>query len=210
MAKYIMQSTPDLKKDGTRPTYPRLVHAGVTSTRQMAEALQKQSAFSTGDIVGLIEAMGRFIATETALGRSVRIDGIGTFRAALGLAPGKERETEDGPRRNAASVCVRSMHFRPDRRLIALTEEHTDLERARSHKRTLLLETPEARLAAALDFLDQKGFLRVYDYAALTGLSRTMASRELVDFHSAGLLDTQGTGTHKVYVKPAPPTPEKE
>ena len=65
-------------------------------------------------------------------------------------------------------------------------------------------------MAAALDFLEQKGFLRVYDYAALTGLSRTMASRELVDFHSAGLLDTQGTGTHKVYVKPAPPTPEKE
>ena len=65
--------------------------------------------------------------------------------------------------------------------------------------------TKEERLQLALDFLNDPAhpFMRLDDYATLTGLSKTVASKELVEFRENAEtgITTTGRGTSKVYVK---------
>lgn len=201
MAKYRMETMPDLRGNGATPTYPRMVHEGVVTTDKLAEDLQARSTFTTGDIKGLLATLSEYIAEQTAQGYSLKIDGLGTFSATLALAEGKEREVAGGTRRNAQSICLRSIKFRPDKELLKSAQKELRLERDPTPQRELLLANRDERLSAALAFIEQEGFLRVADYVALTGLSRTMATSELRAFHSQRLLGIRGRGTHKVYVK---------
>lgn len=201
MAKFRIATMPDMKGDGDTLTYPRMVHAGVTTTEQMAVDLQARTTFTTSDIKGLLDALSYYIAEQTAEGRSMRIDGIGIFKATLALVDGKEREVEGGTKRNAQSVYVRSVKFRPDKQLIARTQERMRLERVSVPKRKLLLATRKERLSAAIAYIEKEGFLRIADYVTLTGLSRTMATMELRLLYAEKLLDIKGRGVHKVYVR---------
>ena len=63
--------------------------------------------------------------------------------------------------------------------------------------------TREERLQLALDYLDKHGVMRVANYKALTGLSRTAATLELQQFRDdpdTGITYT-GNGTHIVYIR---------
>lgn len=202
MAQFTMRPMNDLNGKEQARTYPHLVHAGVATTEMMAEELQQRTSFTTGDIKGLLESIGHYIAQQTANGYSVKLDGIGTFHATLGLTEGAKAEAPGGTRRNSQSIRVRSVAFRPSRQLIARTQQHCFLERKPNQLPQPQLATREERLAVALQHIARMGFLRVMDYAALTGLARSTAARELKALHAEGLLETQGSGSHKVYVKP--------
>ena len=55
----------------------------------------------------------------------------------------------------------------------------------------------------ALDFLEKRGAMRVADYVEMTGLSRCVANKELIEFRrnpSSGI-SFIGRGNNKVYVK---------
>ena len=63
--------------------------------------------------------------------------------------------------------------------------------------------TREERLQLALDYLEKHKTMRVADYKALTGLSRTAATLELQLFRDdpdTGITYT-GNGTHKIYIR---------
>ena len=201
MAKYTMRTMNDLQAKGKTTTYPKLLNAGMISTQELALYIEKATSYTVGDVKGLLEVLSDYIANQTAQGHSVKLDGLGVFSATLGLVEGTEREEEGGSRRNAASVQVRSIRFRPDRDLIGRADTYCHLERVKTPASTLLIPTREERLAAALDFIRANAFLRTADYVALTGLSRTAAHSELRTFQNEGLLDTRGGGTHKVYVE---------
>ena len=201
MAQFIMRTMNDVRDEGKETTYPHLIHTGVTTTEDLARALQASSTFTTSDVLGLLEALSSFIATETVKGRSVRIDGLGTFTASLGLVEGKEREeVEGGTRRNAKSVCVRSIRFRPSRNLIARADACAHLERTKEKQRLAPIEPQSARIEAVKDFFVAHRYLRIGDYIAMTHLSRSKAVAELRMFCESGILKTEGRGTHKVYV----------
>ena len=61
----------------------------------------------------------------------------------------------------------------------------------------------EERLAMALQYIREHGFMRLADYANLTGLSRTGASRELSAFcrDASCPIRSEGVRTHKVFVE---------
>lgn len=63
--------------------------------------------------------------------------------------------------------------------------------------------TKEERLKFALEFLEKRGAMRVADYVEMTGLSQSVATKELIEFQrdiSSGV-SFIGSGNHKVYVK---------
>ena len=64
----------------------------------------------------------------------------------------------------------------------------------------------EERLALALDFLARHPYMRVVDYAVMTGLSRTVAGRELRRLYQTpgSGIGISGMGTHRVYVRVKP------
>lgn len=201
MAQFIMRKLNDLRNDGETTTFPHLLQTGVTTTNEVARMLQARTSFTTSDVKGLIDALAEIIADETAQGRAVRIDGLGTFKAKLDLVKGKEREVEGGTKRNAQSVRVSSVRFRADKKLVQRTDACAHLERTKEPASSATLEPLEARIERLNDFLTKNPFLRIADYVSFTHLSRSRARTELQSLCDQGFLTTQGRGTHKVYVK---------
>jgi len=138
-------------------------------------------------------------------GYSVTLDGIGTFKATIGLEEEKEPDTLDGtePKRNAQSLRLKGVNFRADKQLIKTASSNCKLKRegtARIHRSPY---SKEERLALALKHLEEHGAMKVSDYVNLTGLSQTAARMELKEFRQdpTSGIDFIGRGSAKVYVK---------
>ena len=110
------------------------------------------SGFSAGDIEGVLLQTAIEMARLMAEGRSVKIDGIGTFTPSLTLGRDKEREeVEGGKHRNAQSIFIKGVNFRVDRTMVRNISERCRLERAPwKRKRSSEKFTPEQRLALAI------------------------------------------------------------
>ena len=206
MAMYEMQESNLPGKDGERVLFPRMKLWGQMDLDEITKNICRASTFSPGDVKGLVMALAQEIAHGMAEGRSVKIDGLGVFTPALGLREGFERETgkEGDRRRNATSICLDRIHFRADKELLQETARHCTLERStwKFHKSSTHL-TPEQRLEMAREYLAEHPYLTVANYAALTGLLRNAAAKELkrwAEDQTSGI-GSSGRGTHKVYVR---------
>lgn len=122
-AQYIMKKMPDIHGTGEEITYPQMVMTGQTGTRELAEYISAKCAFAKGVTEGVILELGEALAHEMAMGRSVKIEGIGVFSPALALREDKEREKtdENAVHRNAQSIVVGNINFRADKRLVGET-----------------------------------------------------------------------------------------
>jgi len=158
--------------------------------------LKTKLSFSWSDIV----------EGELASGNSVRIDGLGTLRPVLGLV-GKELRGEwtDSANRltTGRNVRLKTVNFRPDSGLLRGIGRDMTLERASNRLgRKRPSTTVEERAAMARQYLSEHGFMRVADYAALTGLARTTAANELrrlAEDETSGITSV-GARAGKVYV----------
>ncbi|WP_294629263.1 HU family DNA-binding protein [uncultured Bacteroides sp.] len=206
MAHYIMEEMPDLQKTGKRITYPKFARISNADLKELTQRVSHTSGFSPGDIEGVLLQTAIEMAQLMAEGRSVKIDGIGTFTPALTLGKGKEREEaeEGGKHRNAQSIFIGGVNFRVDRAMLRNISERCRLERAPwKRQRSSTKYTPEQRLALALKHLDEYPFLTVREYRKLTGLLQTTATNELKTWaqqSDSGLTST-GRGTHTIYIK---------
>ena len=139
------------------------------------------------------------------MGYTVSIDGLGTFSTKLGLREDKEQDTfEDGEKkRNAQSVAVKGIGFRPSKELIQKTDRECDLERGSDCRLRISKYSLEERLSLAKKYVESVPFMRVRDYAEMTGLSQYKASIELREQsrHPDAGFKAQGRGSHMVYVK---------
>ena len=205
-AKYVMQEVIDLHNEGQTLLYPRLEMEENCSLDELAQQVAEGTTFSAGEVKGVICQVAKRMAMTMGMGRSVTLDGIGTLSPALGLKKGREREEPDGSgtRRNATSIEVNDVHFRVDKELVREVNRHCRLERSSTQRRLYRSKyTPEERLALALRFLEEHPFIRVGEYAALTGLSQTTAGQELrrwAQTEGSGI-DTKGVRSHRVYVR---------
>lgn len=205
-AQYTMQEVNDLNHEGETLLYPRIVSQGCCDTAELAESMAKGTTFTSAEMSGVIALLQRGLVEMMAQGKSVRLDGIGTFSPSLALKEGREREAPDGSgtRRNASSIEVGHVHFRPDRTFIATLNAACRLERAPElFARRISPHTPEERLQLARTYLENHPWLDIATYARLTGLSRTTAGRELRKWHTTpgSGIGIEGRGTHRVYVK---------
>lgn len=119
-----MQEMSDLNHEGETLLYPRMVITDCCPTAELAERIAANSTFSPGEAAGLIRQLADEMAAVMASGRSVRLDGIGTFTPTLALEHDKKREAPDGSgsRRNATSIRVGGVGFRVNRRLVSETD----------------------------------------------------------------------------------------
>lgn len=193
-------------EEGKKVMYPMMKLRGNVDLDAMVQSMTYASAFSPGDIVGIVRSLAQAIACEMAEGHSVKIDGLGTFTPALGLRKGAERESgkEGEPKRNATSICLNGIHFKPSRELLHETGKRCHLHRSTEpSRRSSTRFTADERLARALDFLDRNPFMRVNDYMQLTGLLKGAAARELKQWAATGGsgIAATGRGVHRVYIR---------
>ena len=214
MAKYIKQEMTDLSGKGEEKVYYRLQSERNIDFEELAEHVGRHNGMmSRGLIVNVMEHVVDVMAELLGEGHSVTIDGLGTFKASIGLEKDKEMDTFDGDesKRNARSLRLTGINYRADKVLIREANRHCKLERAGEARLHHSPYSKEERLKLALQYLEEHGAMRVVEYMELTGLSRTKAAMELKEFRqdlSSGITFI-GRGSAKVYVRATEEKKEK-
>ena len=205
MAKYIKQEMPDLSGKGEEKVYYRMKTEGNISFKDFAKEVNRYHSIMNRALVEnvMTNAMD-VLARLLGKGYSVSLDGLGTFKATLGLKPDKEMDTfdEDDTKRNARSLQLTNVNFKADKVLIREANKHCKLEREGESRLRRSPFSKEQRLKMAQDYLEKHGAMKVIDYVKMTGLSRTKATLELKEFRrdaSTGI-DTIGRRSTLVYV----------
>ena len=206
MAKYIKQEMIDLSGKGEEKAYYRLQTERNIDFKELTQQIEEHHNLMNR---GLVKSVMAYVVDEMAellgKGYSVTIDGLGTFRASLGLEEDKEMDTFEGDdtKRNARSLRLTGINYRTDKELVKKANRHCKLERAGESRLHHTPYSKEERLKLAHQYLEEHGVMRVVEYMELTGLSRTKATLELKEFRqdtSSGITFV-GRGSAKVYVK---------
>ena len=214
MAKYIKQEMTDLSGKGEEKVYYRLQSERNIDFEELTEHVGRHNGMmSRGLIVNVMEHVVDAMAELLGKGHSVTIDGLGTFKASIGLEKDKEMDTfdVDESKRNARSLRLTGINYRADKVLIREANRHCKLERAGEARLHHSPYSKEERLKLALQYLEEHGAMRVVEYMELTGLSRTKAAMELKEFRqdlTSGITFI-GRGSAKVYVKASEEKKEK-
>ena len=206
MAKYIKQEMPNMNGTDEPQVYYRLKTDRNISSKEFVKNISRNgSATDRGEIESILIRIADGLAELLGNGYSVTLNGIGTFKAGLGLKEDKEMDTFDGDeaKRNARSLQLTNINFRADKTLIKEANQRCKLERAGESRLRQSPYSKEERLQLALEYLDKNGAMHIADYMELTGLSRTTATLELKAFRqdpTSGITFV-GRGSSKVYVK---------
>lgn len=207
MARYIKQEMPDLNGTGEKKCYYRLEKRRNLSTKEFLEMAGKHGMLDAGILEHALSKIAENLAEQLAEGYTVTLDGIGTFQATLGVKQNKEMDTidGDGPKRNAKSIEVKNVRYVSDKDLVNDVNLRCKLSRAGVSRVNRSPYTKEQRLKMLQDYLADAThpFIRVADYAELTSLPRSTATKELRAFSEdpANGITTSGRRTAIVYVR---------
>ena len=206
MARYIKQELPDLHKTGEKKAYYRMKTERKIDFNQFVDLVSSHnSGISKGEAFSVLMHATDTLAELLAQGYSVAIDELGTFKATVGLVKDKEMDSfEEGtPKLNARSLRVDGVSFKADKRLIVNVDKRCELKRAGVSLLCRSTFTKEERLLKALEYLNAHGAMKVKNYVELTGLSHTVAAKELREFeHDATSgITSIGRLAGKVYVR---------
>ena len=206
MARYIKQELPDLHKTGEKKAYYRMKTERKIDFNQFVDLISSHnSGISRGEAFHVLTHATDILAELLAEGYSVTIDEMGTFKATVGLVDDKEMDSfkKGAPKLNARSLRVDGVSFQADKRLIANVDSRCDLKRAGVSRLCRSPFTKEERLQKALEYLNAHGAMKVKDYMELTGLSHTVAAKELREFEhdAASGITSIGRLAGKVYVR---------
>jgi predicted histone-like DNA-binding protein len=207
MAKYIKKEMPDINKSGTTKVYYRMQRHETLDFGEFIEQCHNCHQFSTPSTIrSTMIAVCEQLATELAKGNNVKIDGLGTFHARLGLNsynPGREMDTfEEGTqRRNAMSLGVTGVGFKADKELVRNVNGKCKLERGSEERIRKQKYTKEERIERAISYLRKNVFMHVRDYAVLNGMSYSMAYRELKNglTGETGVITSRGSKSARAY-----------
>ncbi len=185
MAKFKMQKVAGKLSADPETLFPRMLLHGVVDTDTIAEEISKKSSFAQGDVKGLLVALSEELAKQMAMGYSVKLEGLGSFRPLLRMREGAEPELAgDEQRRNRAGVEIGKVSFVADNWLLRMCNERTDLERVRPREgeySTVAMD-PERRRLLLVRHLERERSISIQEYCKLTGLSRSSSGRELRRF----------------------------
>lgn len=206
MAKYIKQEMPDMNHEGKTKAYYRMkVQRNICTQELVRLMVAHRSGVSEGVLHGVLIQLVEEMAYQMSDGKSITIEGLGTFNATIGVRRDKEMDGIENaePQRNALSLEVNGVNFRVDKEFVKSIDRQCHLERGGVHRLHHSPYTKEERLALAQKYLDEHPLMHISDYAKLTGLSRTTATLELQEFRrdpKSGL-STSGSRQNSVYIK---------
>ena len=195
---------PDLHGKGSKQVCYRLKSNGTVGLEELARECARGTTFAEGEVKGVVMTLVEGMVRNMERGFSVHIDGLGTLTPKIGLREEAESEVLDGeaPKRNARSLHVTGVSFRPDKRLVRQLDSRCKLEKGAVSRIRRSRYTEAQRLEKAREFLRKHTVMRLGDYYRMVGLSRTTASLELRKWASSpGTgITSEGSSSAKVYV----------
>lgn len=206
MAKYIKQEMPDLKKAGENKAYYRMETSHRVSMEEFIETIAMPGhGITAGEAKQVLGQAAQTLAMLLSEGCAVTIDGIGTFKATVGVRNDKEQDdfTPDEPQRNAQSIEVNGVHYRADKRLVRDISVQCTLVRGKQSRIKRSPYTLEERISRAIAYMEEYDYLTVKGYAELNGLSVSTASVELRKLRSDASSGIRAIGKRSglMYVK---------
>lgn len=204
MAKYTKREMPDMNGQGNGQAYYQMEIVRNVGYREFIERCTRFGGFQGSVLVGAVSHVCSELALTLADGYSVTIDGLGTFTPKVGVRSDMEQDTfqEGDTRRNAHTLQVSGINFRPDKRLVSEVDDNCILERGEDRRLKPSSYSAEERVELARQFLQKHPIMRTANYANLTGLSYTSASRELCRLckdPASGII-ARGTKSAKLYM----------
>ena len=209
MAKYIKREMVDLNNPGQT----RFAYRMKTLPMGCADFIRdcaRNTTFSEHEIMGILGLVTDNLARRMARGYSVTIDGLGTFKARVGLTrDARSRQAEEASSHtqdngeesapsslNASSLEVTGVLWKPSKSLVRDTNLTCNLKRGGTEMLRKSKYTLEERRARALEYLKKHTVMRVGDYVRLTGLSHSKAAAELNNLSG---ITSKGARSSKVF-----------
>lgn len=213
----------DMKK--TRTVY-KLKKRATLSAESFIHEVAKRRGFSEAVITGVLADVAKEFEYLLGQGYGITLPGIGTFTVGVRLKEERKEQLEEEqeaaaeaeesgkkPKKvsepNARNIELHHINFRKDKLMFAEVAARLrlqDKERIGGREGvriTIDSFSQSERIAAAHEFLKTHAFMRVGDYADITGLSRASAQRELrelVKDPSSGIT-CRGRGSHRIFVR---------
>ena len=209
MAKYKLQEMSDMRDEGKRRVYPKMVPYRTLSRKEFVEQVQSYHRdLSQGTIEAVLTDVEDVLVRMLSMGYNVNLEGLGTFSLSLGFEDDKPKEMQtDDDMMKYRKVGVKNVNFNSSPEFVKAVKMETDcdLEREMSGVKVIRkqLYSKEERIARALEVIEKNGVLTLGDYASVNNLSRTSASMELKKLTNdkTSPIDSLGRGSHKVWVK---------
>ena len=206
MAKYIKQEFKSINNEGEASAYYRMeTSRRVTMAEFIKEITIPGHGISEATAMQVLNQAATSLALLMAHGCAVTIDGIGTFKATIGVCEDKEQDAfvANEPQRNAQSIEVNGVHYRADKALIKAVRSQCTLERGKQSRIKRSPYTLEERISRAIAFIEEHGYMRTRDYAELNELSLSTATVELrkVRKEETSGIRAIGRGSSLIYVK---------
>ena len=209
MAKYKLQELTDMRNEGKRRVYPKMVTNRTLSKKEFVKKMQGyHRGISESTTEAVLMDVADMLVEMLSMGYNVNLEGIGTFSLSLGFEDDKPTEMQSAEdKMTYRKVGVKDINFKASPELIREVKRETDrdLERDMGGVKVIRkqLYSKEERIARALEMIEANGFITLSDYAYINNLSRTAASLELKEITAdrTSSIDSMGSGSHKVWVK---------
>ena len=209
MAKYKLQELTDMRDEGKRRVYPKIVTNRTLSRKEFIKRMQGyHRGISESTTEAVLMDVADMLVNVLSMGYNVNLEGIGTFSLSLGFEDDKPTEMQGEEDKMAyRKVGVKDINFKASPELLKSVKQETDrdLERDMGGVKVIRkqLYSREERIAHALEVIEANGFITLSDYAYINNLSRTAASLELKEITAdrTSPIDSMGSGSHKVWVK---------
>ena len=209
MAKYKLQEMGDMRYDGKRRVYPKMVTNRTLSRKEFVKMMQNyHRGISESTTEAVLTDVVDMLADMLSMGYNVNLEGFGTFSLSLAFEDDKPTEMQtDDDMMKYRKVGVKNVNFNSSPEFVKAVKMETDcdLEREMGGVKVIRkqLYSKEERIARALEVIEKNGVLTLGDYASINNLSRTAASMELKELTNdkTSPIDSLGRGSHKVWVK---------
>ena len=209
MAKYKLQELNDMRDEGKRRVYPKMVTNRTLSRKEFVKMMQNyHRGISESTTEAVLTDVVDMLTDMLSMGYNVNLEGFGTFSLSLGFEDDKSTEMQtDDDMMKYRKVGVKNVNFNSSPEFVKAVKMETDcdLEREMSGVKVIRkqLYSKEERIARALEVIEKNGVLTLGDYASINNLSRTAASMELKELTNdkTSPIDSLGRGSHKVWVK---------
>ena len=205
MAKYKLQEMGDMRYDGKRRVYPKMVTNRTLSRKEFVKMMQHyHRGISESTTEAVLTDVVDMLTDMLSMGYNVNLEGFGTFSLSLAFEDEKPREIlNPDDKMTYRKVGVKDINFKASPEFIKEVKRETDRDLGGVKVIRKQLYSREERIARALEVIEKNGVLTLGDYASINNLSRTSASMELKELTNdkTSPIDSLGRGSHKVWVK---------
>ncbi len=184
-ALYDFFRTPQPKNKDKVRYHARVVVRNTIKTKDIARKIASRSTIKEGDVIGTLVELAKILRDELPEGRSVHIDGIGSFR--ISAQSPSVRSTKEI---RAESIQYKGIVFTPEKELTRKLKA-TKFEKTPYSHRSLNLSDLEID-AKLTDFFTDHDYITTAEMRALCGLSYMTALRRLQERVEDGRLTHPG------------------